>query len=81
MMRNNSSDVICMAQEIVYLTISHLSYTDERNSKNITDRVSEQLGPIILRKEKKRFIDRYNFMEQVRKLFFTKQLNSNSSLH
>ena len=63
MMKNNSSDVICVAPELVYLTISHLSYTDERNSKNITDRsrVFEYLGPIILRKEKERFIDGLNF--------------------
>ena len=59
-----------MAPEIVYLTISHLSYTDERDSKNITDRVFEYLGPIILRKGKKTFIDRLNFMEQVRNIFF-----------
>ena len=70
MMKNKSSDVICVAPEIVYLTISHLSYTDERDSKNITDRVFEYLGPIILRKGKKTFIDRLNFMEQVRNIYF-----------
>ena len=51
MMKNKSSDVICVAPEIVYLTISHLSYTDKRDSKNITDRVFQYLGPIILRKK------------------------------